>query len=51
MERRSNAESVIHSDQEILHAPTTKLEDLLPLVPRILCALGRSRPGQLEALP
>ena len=31
----------------ILMAPTTKLEDLLPLVPRILSAIQRSRRGQL----
>ena len=31
----------------VLMAPTTKLEDLLPLVPRILSALRRSRRGQL----
>ena len=30
-----------------LAAPSTKLEDLLPLVPRILSAIRRSRPGQL----
>ena len=31
----------------VLTAPTTKLEDLLPLVPQILSALRRSRPGRL----
>jgi len=32
----------------ILRAPTTKLEDLLPLAPRILSALRGIRPGQLQ---
>ncbi len=32
----------------ILTAPSTKLEDLLPLVPRIRSALPRSRPGRVE---
>jgi len=32
----------------ILRAPTTKLEDLLPLAPRILSALRGNRPGQLQ---
>ena len=31
----------------LLRAPSTKLEDLLPLVPRILSAIRRSRPRQL----
>ena len=31
----------------VLTAPSTKLEDLLPLVPLILSAIRRSRPGQL----
>ena len=35
----------------ILKAPTTKLEDLLPLVPRILFGLSRSRPGRLLRVP
>ena len=35
----------------VLTAPSTKLEDLLPLVPQILSALRRGRLGQLLRVP
>ena len=35
-------------DVVILVAPSNKIEDLLPLVPRALEAINASKPGQLE---
>ena len=37
-------------DVVILVAPSNKIEDLLPLVPRALEAINASKPGQLERL-
>ena len=35
----------------VLRSASTRLEDLRPLVPRILSALRRVRPGQLMRIP
>ena len=34
----------------ILHAPSNKMEDLRPLLPRLLSALATIKPGQLVAI-